>query len=104
MAGVSLPPSLAECPSRVAYFRAIEAADKRRALHESNVFARAKREALRRGIILRKTKPGSRREQELGRYYAVNAESDFIEATHVRLDDAALELEVIQAGEQILPG
>jgi hypothetical protein len=52
------------------------AAEKRRALYESNVFARAKREALRRhGIILRKTRPGSRREQELGRYYAVNAES-----------------------------
>lgn len=81
------------------------AAEKRRALYESNVFARAKREALRRhGIILRKTKPGSRREQELGRYYAVNAESTFIEATHVRLEDAALELDVIQAGEQILPG
>jgi hypothetical protein len=81
------------------------AAEKRRALFESNVFARAKREALRRhGIILRKTRPGSRREQELGRYYAVNAESDFIEATNVRLEDAALELEVIQAGEQILPG
>jgi hypothetical protein len=81
------------------------AAEKRRALYESNVFARAKREALRRhGIILRKTRPGSSREKELGRYYAVNAESTFIEATHVRLDDAALELEVIQAGEQITAG
>jgi hypothetical protein len=81
------------------------AAHKRRALYESNVFARARREALRRhGMILRKTRPGSRREQELGRYYAVNEESDCIEKTHVRLSDAALELEVIQAGEQITPG
>lgn len=81
------------------------AARERRALYESNVFARARREALRRhGMILRKTRPGSRREQELGRFYAVNAESTLIEATNVRLEDAAVELEVIQAGEQIIPG
>lgn len=81
------------------------AAHKRRALYESNVFARATREALRRhGMILRKTKPGTRQEQELGRYYAVNAESTSIEATDVQLEDAALELEVIQAGEQIILG
>jgi hypothetical protein len=77
---------------------------KRIALYESNVFARAKQRARRRGIILRKTRPGSRQEQELGRYYSINAESDFIEATHVKLSDAALELEVIQPGEQIVPG
>ena len=96
---------MADCPSRVAYFRALEAADKRQSLHESNVFARVRREALRRhGIILRKTKPGTRRWRDLGHYYAVNVESDFIEATHVELADAALELEVIQPGEQIVPG
>jgi hypothetical protein len=77
---------------------------KRIALYESNVFARAKKKARREGIILRKTRPGSHQEIELGRYYAVNAESTFIEATHVRLEDAALELEVIEPGEQILPG
>ena len=80
------------------------AAQKRLALHESNVFARVKRQALRRGIILRRTRPGSRRQREVGTYYAVNAESTFIEATHVRLEDAALELEVLQPGEKILPG
>ena len=80
------------------------AAAKRLALYESNVFARAKKQARRQGIILRKTRPGSRQERELGRYYSVNAESTFIEATHVRLEDAALELEVIAPGEQILPG
>ena len=80
------------------------AEQKRIALFESNVFARVKQRARRRGIILRKTRPGSRQERELGRYYSVNAESDFIEATHVDLADAALELEVIQPGEQIAPG
>lgn len=80
------------------------AKQKRIALYESNVFARAKKQARRQGIILRKTRPGSRQEKELGRYYSVNAESTFIEATHVRLEDAALELEVISPGEQILPG
>lgn len=73
-------------------------------LTESNVFSLVRRRALRHGIIVRRTKPGSRRQQELGRYYAVNAESTFIEATHVRLEDAALDLEVIQPGQQILPG
>ena len=34
----------------------------------------------------------------------IAAESDCMEATNVRLEDAALELKVIQAGEQILPG
>lgn len=74
------------------------------AVAEATVFARVKRRALRRGIILRRTRPGSRRQRELGTYYAVNAESTFIEATHVRLEDAAVELGVIQPGEQILPG
>jgi hypothetical protein len=105
MARFSLPPSLAEPRSRSAYVRRMESAERRRPLHESNVFARARREALRRhGIILRKTKPGTRRCRELGRYYTVNEESDFIEATHVRLEDAAVELGVIQPGEKILPG
>lgn len=79
-------------------------AERRRPQYESNVFTRVKRRALRRGIILRRTRPGSRRQQELGTFYAVNAETDFIEATNVRLEDAALELGVIQPGEQILPG
>jgi hypothetical protein len=104
MAGFSLPPSLAEPRSRSAYVRRMEAGERRRPLHESNVLARVNRRALRRGIILRRTRPGSRRQQELGTYYAVNAESSFIEATNVRLEDAALELGVIQPGEQILPG
>lgn len=73
-------------------------------LTESNVFALVRRRARRHGIIVRRTRPGSRRQQELGRYYSVNAESTFIEATHVRLEDAALDLEVIQPGQQILPG
>jgi hypothetical protein len=103
MGKVSLPPCLAQCASRVAYLQALEADERRRPLHESNVFARVKRRARRQGIILRRTRPGSIREQELGRYYAVNAESTFIEATHVRLEDAALELDVIQPGEQIIP-
>jgi len=80
------------------------AARKRIAMYESNVFARVKRQAKRRGIILRRTRPGSSRHREMGPYYAVNAETDFIEATNVRLEDAALELGVIQPGEKILPG
>ena len=79
-------------------------AERRSPQYESNVFTRVKRRALRRGIVLRRTRPGSRRQQELGTYYAVNAESTFIEATHVRLEDAALELGVIEPGEKILPG
>jgi hypothetical protein len=83
----------------------ITAESTRRALFESNVFARVRRQALRRhGILLRKTRPGSRKHQELGTYYAVNYESGFVEASHVRLEDVALELEVIRPGQQIVPG
>jgi hypothetical protein len=81
------------------------AEQRRRALFESNVFARVRRQALRRhGILLRKTKPGTRKHRELGTYYAVNYESGFVEASHVRLEDVALELEVIRPGQQIVPG
>ena len=86
------------------HLRSQSAARRREALYETKVFALVKRRALRRGIVLRRTRPGSRRQQELGTYYAVNAESTFIEATNVRLEDAALELGVIQPGEQIVPG
>lgn len=83
----------------------ITAESTRRALFESNVFARVRRQALRRhGILLRKTRPGSSKHRELGTYYAVNYESGFVEASHVRLEDVALELEVIRPGQQIVPG
>jgi hypothetical protein len=86
------------------HLRSQAAARRREALYETKVFSRVKRRARRRGILLRKSRPGSSRYRDLGPYYAVNAETDFIEATNVRLEDAALELGVIQPGEKILPG
>ena len=98
-----MPESLAD--SVMARVQQITAESTRRALFESNVFARVRRQALRRhGILLRKTRAGSRKHRELGAYYAVNYESGFVEASNVRLQDVALELEVIRPGQQIVPG
>jgi hypothetical protein len=70
---------------------------------ESDVFALARRRARRHGILLRRSRPGTRRHRELGRYFAVNAETGFIEASRVRLEDAALDLGIILPGDSITP-
>jgi hypothetical protein len=71
---------------------------------EADVYRLAKRAARRHGYLLRRTKPGTARHRDLGRYYSVNAETGFIEASKVSLEDAALDLGVIGPGDTIVPG
>jgi hypothetical protein len=73
-----------------------------RALSEKQVFMRARRLTRKHGILLRRTRPESTRSRDLGRFYAVNSETGFIEASRVRLEDVALELGIMGPADTIV--
>jgi len=76
---------------------------RQRSVPYESVLAAVRRIARRQGIILRVCRPKHWNYSYLGDLYTVCAETGFIERSQVNLRDAALELGVIDAGQEIEP-
>jgi hypothetical protein len=66
-----------------------------------SVLAAVRRRARREGVILRRCRPGHWNYTYLGDLYTVCEETGFVERSKVNLRDAAIELGVIDAGQEI---
>ncbi len=63
---------------------------------------RIRRSLKARGLRLRKTRPGTRRHQDLGLYYAEDPLRNTVVAHHADIEDMAHELGAIESYEEVV--